>query len=195
MVIDISQEVLSCAVYPGDPKPVKKTERSISEGSLYNLSSLSMCVHNGTHIDAPYHFINDGKTVEQIPLDSFVGTCYVCRRNGELTAVEAAEILSSARALSAAERILIAGGCVVTASAAKVFADNGIRLIGVDTQSVGPENAPMEVHLILLSQDIVLLEGLCLDGVDEGRYFLSCAPLNLAGADGSPCRAYLMTED
>ena len=195
MVIDISQEVYSCAVYPGDPQPEKTIDRSISGGSLYNLSALSRCVHNGTHIDAPYHFIDDGKTVDQIPLDSFVGECYVCRRSGELTAETAEEIMASARKVSASERIIIAGGCVVTASAAKVFAENGIRLIGVDTQSVGPEGAPMEVHLILLSRDIVILEGLRLDGVDEGRYFLSCAPLNLAGSDGSPCRAYLMTED
>jgi len=195
MVIDISQEVYSCAVYPGDPQPVKTIDRSISEGALYNLSALSMCVHNGTHIDAPYHFIDEGKTVDQIPLDSFVGECYVCRRRGELTAETAEEIMASARKVSASKRIIIAGGCVVTASAAKVFAENGIRLIGVDTQSVGPEGAPMEVHLILLSRDIVILEGLRLEGVDEGRYFLSCAPLNLAGSDGSPCRAYLMTED
>ena len=66
MIIDISQEVYSCAVYPGDPKPEKTIAKSKESGDMYNLSALSMCVHNGTHIDAPYHFINNGKTVDQI---------------------------------------------------------------------------------------------------------------------------------
>ena len=77
MIYDISQEVLSCKVYPGDPAPLIKEESRMSEGALYNLTSFSMCAHNGTHVDAPFHFINEGKTVEQIPLDFFVRDCYV----------------------------------------------------------------------------------------------------------------------
>ncbi len=195
MLIDISQEVFSCVVYPGDPSPQRNVARSIAEGDMYNLSELSMCVHNGTHIDSPFHFLRDGRTVEQIPLESFVGPCYVCRRTGDLTGADAEDIVSEARKLSAGDRILIAGGAVVTAGAARVFAGSGVLLLGIDSQSFGPEGAPMEVHVILLSKDIVLLEGLCLDGVSEGRYFLSAAPLNLAGCDGAPCRAFLMTED
>ena len=80
----------------------------------------------------------------------------------------------------------------MTLEAAEVFAQSGIWLLGNESQSVGPEHAPMEVHKILLSRDIVLLEGVVLTGVPEGRYFLSAAPLNLAGADGAPCRAFLM---
>ena len=194
MLIDISQEVFSCAVYPGDPLPKRTLARSITEGDMYNLSELSMCVHNGTHIDSPFHFINDGRTVEQIPLESFVGPCYVCRRTGDLSAADAEQIVSEADKQGAGERIIIAGRGVVTAESAAVFAESGVRLIGTDSQSVGPADAPMKVHIILLSKDIVLLEGLQLDGVEEGKYFLSAAPLNLAGCDGAPCRAYLMTE-
>ena len=191
-IIDISQEVFSCNVYPGDPKPAFERVVSIDKGDVYNMSTLSMCVHNGTHIDAPYHFLNDGNTVEQIPLEYFVGTCYVVQRNGELTASDAQNIMLEAKAHNATERILIGGNVIVTAEAAKVFADNDIKLIGNEGLSIGPVDAPMEVHKILLSANVVLLEGIVLKGVPEGVYFLNAAPLNLAKLDGAPCRAYLI---
>ena len=84
------------------------------------------------------------------------------------------------------------GEAVVTKEAAEVFAEAGILLLGNESQTVGPLEAPMEVHLILLGKGIVLLEGIELSEVSEGRYFLSAAPLNLGGADGAPCRAYLI---
>ena len=62
-IYDISQEVFSCGVYPGDPKPEKQTLCATADGELYNLTAFSMCAHNGTHVDAPYHFLHDGKTV------------------------------------------------------------------------------------------------------------------------------------
>ena len=191
-IIDISQEVFSCNVYPGDPKPAFERVVSIDKGDVYNMSTLSMCVHNGTHIDAPYHFLNDGNTVEQIPLEYFVGTCYVVQRNGELTASDAQNIMLEAKEHNASERILIGGNVTVTAEAAKVFADNAIKLIGNEGVSIGPVDAPMEVHKILLSANVVLLEGIVLKGVPEGVYFLNAAPLNLAKLDGAPCRAYLI---
>ena len=191
-IIDISQEVFSCNVYPGDPSPIAEKVVSIDAGDVYNMSTLSMCVHNGTHIDAPYHFLNDGNTVEQIPLEYFVGTCYVVQRNGELTASDAQNIMLEAKANNASERILIGGNIIVTAEAAKVFADNAIKLIGNEGVSIGPVDAPMEVHKILLSVNVVLLEGIVLKDVPEGVYFLNAAPLNLAKLDGAPCRAYLI---
>lgn len=192
MIYDISQEVLSCNVYPGDATPSVEEVCKISEGALCNLSTLSMCVHNGTHIDAPFHFINDGKTVDQIPLDSFVGDCYVARHEGDVTAEDAKGILQRAKAVDAGERILIAGNIVVTAEAARKFAQENIKLIGNESQTVGPLNAPMEVHKILLGQEIVLLEGIVLSDVPEGKYLLCAAPLNLGRCDGAPCRAVLI---
>ena len=191
-IIDISQEVFSCNVYPGDPSPIAEKVVSIDAGDVYNMSTLSMCVHNGTHIDAPYHFLNDGNTVEQIPLEYFVGTCYVVQRDGELTASDAQNIMLDAKMNNASERILIGGNVTVTAEAAKVFADNAIKLIGNEGVSIGPVDAPMEVHKILLSANVVLLEGIVLKGVPEGVCFLNAAPLNLAKLDGAPCRAYLI---
>ena len=148
-----------------------------------------MCAHNGTHIDAPFHFLHNGKTVDQMGLEYFVGDCYVSRNEGDITALDAEEILKKA---NGTERILIAGKATVTAEAAEVFAGSEIKLLGNEGQTIGPEDAPMQVHLILLRRGIALLEGIVLDEVPEGRYFLSAAPLNLGGADGAPCRACLI---
>ena len=186
---DISQEVFSCAVYPGDPKPEYRRICSTASGDVYNLTAFSMCAHNGTHIDAPFHFLPGGKTVEQLELEALVGECCVARHWGFVTADDARAIGEKA---GGAERILIAGPATVTEEAAEVFARSGIRLLGVESQSVGPEDAPMAVHLAMLGRGIVLLEGLVLGHVPEGRYLLSAAPLNLAGADGAPCRAILI---
>ena len=190
-IYDISQEVFSCCVYPGDPKPEKQTLCATADGAVYNLTAFSMCAHNGTHIDAPFHFLPEGKTVEQLPLETFVGDCFVARWEGDITAGDAEAILEKARG---AERLLIAGSATVTAGAAKVFASGDLRLLGCEGQTVGPEEAPMEVHLILLGRGIALLEGIILENVPEGHYFLSAAPLNLAGTDGAPCRAYLIAD-
>ena len=191
-IYDISQEVFSCAVYPGDPRPEKQTVYSTGAGDLYNLTSFAMCAHNGTHVDAPFHFLHNGKTVDQMDLSIFVGKCYVARHEGDVTAADAEEILKKA---GGAERILIAGKATVTVEAAEVFAAGGIKLLGNEGQTVGPEDAPMQVHLILLHREIALLEGIVLQGVPEGQYFLSAAPMNLGDADGAPCRAYLIQED
>ena len=192
-IYDISQEVFSCQVYPGDPAPEKTVLSSMENGELYNLTAFSMCAHNGTHIDAPFHFIKDGKTVDSIDLNTFVGMAYVAECCGVVTQDDAFSIIEKAKAKNSesAKRILIKGDAVVSANAAKVFASFGIMLLGNESQTVGPQDAPMEVHKILLSADVVLLEGIRLSDVSEGVYFLNAAPLNLSGADGSPCRAVL----
>lgn len=193
-IYDISQEVFGCQVYPGDPTPKKTALRSMEKGDLYNLTEFSMCAHNGTHIDAPFHFIKDGKTVEKIELESFVGMAYVAEHCGVVTDEDALKIIQKAKTenAQAAKRILIKGEAEVSVQAAKIFACSGIVLLGNESQTVGPENAPMEVHQILLSSGAVLLEGIRLAQVLEGVYFLNAAPLNLSGADGSPCRAVLI---
>ena len=193
-IYDISQEVFGCRVYPGDPMPQKKELKSMEKGDVYNLTVFSMCAHNGTHIDAPRHFIKDGKTVDEICLDAFVGMAYVAEHCGVVTCDDAEEIIKKAERYhtEAAKRILIKGDIEVSLEAAKVFASSNILLLGNEPQSVGPQNEPMAVHLVLLGADVVLLEGICLSEVSEGVYFLNAAPLNLAGADGSPCRAVLI---
>ena len=194
-IIDISQEILSCNVYPGDPKPEANKIISMDDGEVYNLSAFSMCAHNGTHVDAPLHFINNGKSIDKMLLDHFVGTCYVAHHEGDVSTEDAKMILQKAFSAGAAERILIAGKATITADAAHVFAEVNIKLIGNEGQTIGPEEAPMEVHLIFLEKEVVLLEGIVLTDVPEGTYFLNAAPLNIAGFEGSPCRAYLIAQE
>ena len=193
-IYDISQEVFGCVVFPGDPAPQKQTLNSMAEGSLYNLTALSMCAHNGTHIDAPFHFINDGLTVDKLPLSSTVGWAFVAQTTGTLTSQDAENILAKAALLSpeAAKRILLKGKITVSFEAAQIFAAAKVALIGNESQTVGPENAPMEVHKVLLSADVVLLEGIRLQDIPEGVYWLNAAPLSLKDADGAPCRATLV---
>ena len=193
-IYDISQEVFTCTVFPGDPPPQKETMTSMDDGALYNLTALHMCAHNGTHVDAPYHFINGAKTIDQVSLEKFVGLCYVAEHEGIVSAENAKEILQKAARENkeAAQRILIKGKAEVSAEAARVFAKAGVALVGNESQTVGPEQAPMEVHLILLGAEVVLLEGIRLAKVPEGVYLLNAAPLNLGGADGAPCRAILL---
>ncbi len=192
MIIDISQEVFSCQVYPGDPAPQRRVEKDMARGDLYNMTAFSMCAHNGTHVDAPFHFLAEGKTIDQMGLKPFVGDCFVARCRGELTAEDALDILERARQAGARQRLLLAGELTVTAEAAKVFAQARLLLLGNEGQTVGPENAPMEVHQILLGAEVALLEGVVLKDVAEGKYLLCAAPLNLAGSDGAPCRALLI---
>ena len=191
-IYDISQELFSSTLFPGDPAPEGKRIMSMEEGDVCNLSTLFMCAHNGTHTDAPAHFFIDGRTIDQIPIDAFVGDCFVARHEGIVTAPDAEKIMKRAALAAAGDRILIAGKATVSNEAAEVFASHKIKLIGNESQTVGDENAPARTHEILLGEGIVLLEGLRLDGIEEGKYLLSSAPLNLAGFDGSPCRAVLI---
>ncbi len=201
-IYDISQEVFDCEVFPGDPKPEHIRMMSIKNGDVCNLTGLNMCAHNGTHVDAPFHFIDGAKTIDEVDLERFIGYAYVAEHNGDITAEDAKRIMESAKAADsmcknggdrASARILVKGKAVMTEEAAGFFAKEGILLFGNESQTVGPEDAPGAVHLIMLSAQIVLLEGIRLAGVAEGVYMLNAAPLNLGGADGAPCRAVLMT--
>ena len=193
-IYDISQEVFTCQVYPGDPSPKKIPMLKIEDGAICNLTAFKMCAHNGTHVDAPFHFINDGKTMDEVDLDKFVGYAYVIEHEGLVSADDAKNMLKKASDCDpeAAKRILVKGDSTMTAEAAKVFAEAGIKLYGNESQTVGPLDAPMEVHLCMLGAEIVLLEGIRLSEVSEGKYLLNAAPINLGGADGAPCRAILM---
>ncbi|MBR6614919.1 MAG: cyclase family protein [Lachnospiraceae bacterium] len=193
-VYDISQEIFSCKVFPSDPAPERDVLCSMEGGEFYNLTAFYMCAHNGTHVDAPRHFVKDGKTIDEVGLEAFVGMAYVAEHQGIVTAMDAKQMLEKAQQVSgnAVKRILIKGNAEVSLEAATVFANAGILLVGNESQTVGPEEAPMAVHLILLKAGVVLLEGIRLDEVPDGVYLLNAAPLNLGGAEGAPCRAVLI---
>ena len=166
----------------------------MEKGDTINLTAISMCAHNGTHVDAPFHFINEGKRVDDIPLEKFIGWAYVADFEGVVAAEDARNILEKAESLNkeSAKKILIKGKSTVSLEAAKVFAERKVDLVGNESQTVGPEDGPMAVHKELLGAEVVLLEGVRISKVPEGVYFLNAAPINLAGAEGAPCRAVLI---
>ncbi len=193
-IFDISQEVFGCEVFPGDICPERKVLTTIGDECIYNLTGFTMCAHNGTHVDAPYHFYRDGKTVDQLPLEKLIGKCFVTFFKGAITQTDAQHIMEKAKSAdtSAAKRILIGGDTFVTLEAAKVFAEEEVFLIGNESQTVGPTETPAKVHYELLKKEVVLLEGIRLSGIKEGVYYLNAAPLSLGQADGAPCRAVLI---
>ncbi len=195
-IYDISQEVFGCEVYPGDPAPKREVVLQIDRGDVCNLTALSMCAHNGTHIDAPYHFINSGKKVGELALEACIGKAYVAEGSGELKAREASTILDRAKesGADAARRILLKGSLTVSLEAAEIFAQGNLLLLGNESQTFGSAEDSVRVHQVLLGAGVVLLEGIRLEAVPEGVYNLCAAPLNLGVADGAPCRAVLIEE-
>ena len=193
-IYDISQEVFGCVVFPGDPVPEREVISDMNDGALYNLTAFRMCAHNGTHVDSPRHFYKDGKTLSDMDLTHFVGPCYVAAHEGDISPADMESILSRARAKSSecARRILIKGKATLTLEAAGTVAGSEVILFGNESQTVGPENAPMAVHLKLLGREIALLEGVRLGEVPEGKFLLCAAPIHLGNGDGAPCRALLI---
>lgn len=188
-IIDITQELFSCRVFPGDKPPVRERVKTV-EHDTYNLTNVSMCVHNGTHIDAPKHFIADGRAVHELDLSVFYGNCTVVEIDGVVGEDELAGILKSCH-----DRLLIKGNCELSDGGAAAIASSHVRLVGVESQSVGRAESPMSVHLILLRKEIIPLEGLDLSGVKPGEYILSAFPLHLRDSDGAPVRAVLIDKE
>lgn len=169
------------------PQPFAGSLCRLGFGDVCNTSSLHACLHNGTHMDAPRHFVPDGTDAAHVPLDACIGECSVVNFDGLLLGAQAEALLPGLRS-----RVLFKGKMELSPSAAFVLADSGLRLLGVEGQSVAPAECTVAVHRQLLSSGMVLLEGLDLSGVEEGIYFLMAAPLKIDGADGSPVRAHLV---
>lgn len=184
---DITQELFSGEVYPGDVPPTFERPLLIEKGDPCNLTVLHMCAHNGTHADAPRHFYKDGMAIDQMELSKFIGYCTVVNFERVQDKNKLKTILENCE-----NKLLLKGNGTVTLDMAKLLNQYQIQLIGVESQSVGEVNAPMDVHLELLGKEVVILEGLRLGEVPEGNYLLSAAPLKLGESDGAPCRAVLI---
>ena len=193
MIYDISQPLFECDLFPGDKRPVRQIRETIKSGNVCNITGIEMSVHNGTHVDAPYHFYDEGKTIDEIDLNKFVGICYVLEYNGDIGKDDAKKFIETAKNNNpgSERKILVKGDATVTLEAAEVFAEAKLDLYGNESQTVGPLSGPAAVHRVMLNEEIVLLEGIRLSKVKEGAYMLNCAPLNLSNSDGSPCRALL----
>lgn len=187
MLLDITRELMDAPVYPGDPAPQLEAVSRMAYGDSCNLTALHACLHNGTHMDAPRHFVSDGADAAEIPLERCVGACSVAEWQGEVTGEDAEKLLPHVE-----RRLLFKGEAELTPSAAFVFADAAMLLIGVEAPSVAPAACSVQVHKELLGAGVLLLEGLDLSEAAEGRYDLVAVPLKIAGADGTPVRAFLM---
>lgn len=194
--------------WPGDPQIVLERFSKMEEGAACNVTQISACVHIGTHVDAPYHFLGDGtQTVDQIPLNLLTGRAYVLHLPDQVDLITAA-VLEQAAIPPRTRRLLFktrnsaywhAGVnrfqedfVALSPDGAQFIVDHGIRLVGVDYLSVAPFTAPEPTHEILLKGGVVVIEGLNLSQVSQGRYTLYCLPLKIAGADGAPARAILI---
>ena len=163
-------------------------------------------MHTGTHVDAPWHFLENGSTVEQLPIDVLIGQAIVAYLPGvsAVTASDLADLVlppSKKRLLlRTSNSELWAKGVpefrkdyvALTADAARWVVDQGVRLIGVDYLSVQRYDDSSITHQILLGANVIILEGLNLTDVQPGPYELVCLPLKLVGSDGAPARAVLV---
>jgi arylformamidase len=192
-------------VWPSDPPVVLERVSKISEGANSNGSHLSCSVHTGTHIDAPVHFIEGAEGIDQLPLNVLIGRAYVIDLR-KATVLDA-ETLDSAGIPPRTKRILFKTKnsslwtkgekgfrkdfVAVDASGAQWLVKKGVQLVGVDYLSVAPYKQSREPHRTLLEADVVILEGLNLSEVRQGRYMLYSLPIKLVGSDGAPARAIL----
>ena len=191
-IFDITRELLSAPVYEGDPFPIVNRLLKIEDGDVCNLTAINMCLHTGTHVDAPSHYVEEGRTIEDIPLEKFIGDCKVISVfEKELTGQDIDEC-----GISGVKRLLIKGygKANLTRSAAFVLVAEGVELIGIDAPSISTMEDQFEVHRILQLAGVIILEGLDLSVVQSGDYTLFAPPLKISGVEGAPCRAILMKE-
>lgn len=191
-LIDISRELLSAPVYPGDCAPVVTRVTDVNAGDAATVSELHACLHNGTHLDAPCHFFPAADDVTAYPLDTLCGECFVAEASGVLTGEDMEKLLSRRVGI---ERLLLKGGATLSQSAAFVLCDAGVKLVGVEGTSVAAGSETAVVHRKLLAEPIAILENLDLSEAREGWYLLFAAPIKIAGADGAPVRALLLERE
>jgi len=207
-IYDISLTISpTLPTWPGDPALKLEQIESMDKGASANVTHLSAAVHLGTHVDAPHHFLNDGRTVENLPLDVLTGPCYVVQLPDGVEAITA-EVLDRTEISFEMKRVLFgtrnshlwAKGetkfqtdfVAITEDGAEWLVARGVQLVGVDYLSVAPYSDSIPTHTILLNAGIVCVEGLNLSQVSRGFYDLYCLPLKIAGSDGAPARAILI---
>ncbi len=196
--------------WPTAKRPVIKKIKDMSEGAVNNNSRIEAGVHHGTHIDAPLHFIADGKSIEALPPEILIGgVTVIALPDADMITPS---VLDSVSWPADCTRILFKtsnsdlwndlehefchDSVTVTPDAAQILVDRGVRLVGVDYLSV--EEYGLEgnaTHHTLLGAEVVIVEGLDLRGVDAGAYEMACLPIKIAGSDGAPARVVLWRDD
>lgn len=200
----------SVPIYEGDPRVKIESVMTLAGGQPANVSQLCFGAHTGTHVDAPNHFIEGTRRVEDLDLEKLVGRCRVIEIAGDVMAIEPHHL----EGISDRERVLLktrnssfwddpSSGfrtdfTFITPEAASVLADAGIKLVGIDYLSVEQFGSQeFATHKILLDKEVVILEGLDLRQVPAGDYELICLPLKYVGGtgDGAPARTILIDRE
>ena len=207
-IYDISLTISpNLPIWPGDPALELEQIESMDKGAHANVTRISAAVHLGTHVDAPHHFLNDGRTVESLPLDVLTGPCYVTQLPDGVDEITE-EVLERTEITSDMKRVLFgtrnshlwARGetkfqtdfVAITEDGAEWLVARGVQLVGVDYLSVAPYGDSVPTHTILLKAGVVVVEGLNLSQISRGFYDLYCLPLKIANSDGAPARAILI---
>ena len=193
-------------VWPGDPKVRLEWLLRIDQGDSVNLTALNMSAHTGTHIDMPKHFIDSGKTLDELDLDVLIGKARVIGVPYDVKVISE-EYLRTVP-LEGVERILFKTAnsrlvveqplsfhpdyVALDISGGQYLARSGCKLVGIDYMSIGYYADPQGAHYPLLGADVIVLEGINLDGVEPGDYQLIALPLKLSGREGAPARAILI---
>jgi arylformamidase len=203
-LIDVSVPLdASLPTYPNNTPFSLEPVKRIAQGGSSNVSSLHLSAHTGTHVDAPFHFFDDGPGTEALALDMLIGRARVIEvtsRKGiaaeDLAALDLSEDL---RLLIKTHNSKLWGSpefhpdyVGVTESGARHLVEHGVKLVGVDYLSVEAYKAPgAPAHHLLLGAGVVVIEGLNLRDVDPGIYELLCLPMRIVGSDGAPARVVL----
>jgi len=206
-IFDITLDITpQLPTWPGDQKIDIKLIKAIKDGEHCNVTQISMTTHCGTHIDAPYHFIERGISIDKIPIKTLIGRVYVV--HFPQAQIITADMLKKVMIPPRTRRILFKtmnselwekgdnsfykDFVALQPDAAEYLVEKNISLVGVDYLSVAPYADQDPTHLILLKAGVVIVEGLNLAKVKGGRYVLYCLPLKIKGADGAPARAFLV---
>jgi arylformamidase len=208
--IDVSQPIGDGMIcWPGRRPPDHNWEKQIVDGDHCNTSIWTLSAHTGTHIDAPLHFVNGGKSIDLISPDLLIGKCRVVDLEGagnlgnsKPSGLE----LAQGKSYCGESRLLIRTrpsmvddkyahhGALLSLETARMLIDSGLVLIGTDRLSVDDtQSDDYAVHHFLLQAGCIIIEGLSLEGLDSGWYQMIALPLRLEGAEASPARVFLST--
>lgn len=192
-IYDLSKNISQAEPYEGDPQTEIEFLKNIENGDMYNLSSFSMCTHTGTHIDAPFHYDNDGEKIGDIRLSTFYGKCSVISFSDFITGEDMEKILPYCK-----RRILFhsTGNACLMSSAAQVIADSKVVLVGTDESSIATPYDEDRTHTILARKGICVIENLNLEDIKDGHDYTLCAfPIRLDECEAAPCRAILLEQE
>lgn len=203
-LLDVSVRLAAgIPAYPGNPDFELQPVKRIADGASSNVSRLVMGTHTGTHVDAPKHFFDDGLGVDALPLDLLLGRARVVEitKRGGIGATELTEagLREDIRVLLKTSNSALWNGegfhqdyTHLTEGGARYLVEQGVKVIGIDYLSVEQfKKAGAPAHRALLSQGVVIIEGLNLSEAEPGMYEMYCLPLRVAGGDGAPARVIL----